>query len=384
MRAGLISGVILALSAAGCGSAAISEQSSDDHPIIRTVRTSLEGQTILCSAAWAERGAASWTFHAMPTCTVSIDGTVVSCPIDASGQCTIPMPDGSDVATAQVDFAFDANDPAFPAGATCEQAVGSLVRDGDKLRYSSQIACASDPAELPSATRTTISCSVYADLPSYAPSGIPGVSDYQPSAYLGSCDALANGAPVTCATQPAPVIGFAPFSCELPWQPGTLFELGQRDPAADGFGRPTKATCGSPVAFVRLIGSSFTLRYSESCTPVQAGAVTINNDDGRDVPARPDSFPVVDWTADSGDCVLDSYHASHGNPPRHSDFVSGVGLTGDTTATTAMGSPIGNHGAPDRQYVVLSCTDEDGAVSQTIKSVYASCFGDPLPLCLQP
>jgi hypothetical protein len=320
----------------------------------------------------------------MPTCSVSIDAVVLSCVAGPrSGECTIPMPDGSDVATAAVDFAFDAADPTFPAGMTCEQSVGSLVRDGDKLHFDSQIACAADPGDLPSATVTTIPCRVYASLTAYERSGIPGVDDVQSYADLGSCDALANGAPVTCATTPPPLARDTSFSCDLPWQPATLYEFGQRDLLSDGFGRPTHAACALPVANVSLISSGMSVTYGETCTQVQAGSITINGDTGGAVPARPSTFPEVAWSADSGDCQVDSYQLAHGGAPYHTDFVTGTGLTGDVTATTAMGSPIAVHGEADRKIVVLTCTDADGFVSQTFHSVYSSCFGDPLPVCVK-
>lgn len=76
-------------------------------------RSGLVGQIIACESKWNEAGAVNDS-RATSACRLSIDGTVVACRPDHDGRCTLAMPNGSDVATAQVDFAFDPNDASYP------------------------------------------------------------------------------------------------------------------------------------------------------------------------------------------------------------------------------------------------------------------------------
>jgi hypothetical protein len=115
------------------------------------------------------------------------------------------MPFDSDVASAVVGFAFDPNDASYPAGQTCEQDLGTLVRDGDLLRFTSLSTCAADPNTLPSVTQTTIACSAQWDV--RGEMDVTNVAQrvvgqFSSSASLGSCDVIANGAPVSCALSP--------------------------------------------------------------------------------------------------------------------------------------------------------------------------------------
>ena len=341
-------------------------------------RSGLVGQIIACESKWNEAGAVNDS-RATSACRLSIDGTVVACRPDHYGRCTLAMPNGSDVATAQVDFAFDPNDASYPAGETCEQDLGTLVRDGGLLRFTSVSTCAANANLLPSATQTTFACSAQwnmlgkQDLLNAA--GNPA-ADFKSGDSMGSCDVIANGNPASCALPPNAFLAIS--SCDLPWQAPTMLELAvQPMPGTDAFGRATQATsCHQPTAtLVEESSGALSAVLEEACETSMGLSIRINGSLASQVHALPGSFPVVDWTADAaaGDCVLEAFNpGSHQvRYPALTSFVSGAGSSGQAIATFPMGPIWANHGAPDAKFIALTCTDGDGNIAQKISRVYA-------------
>jgi hypothetical protein len=289
----------------------------------------------------------TFTFTALSTCSVTVDGVAYSCATGPDGSCTIALPP-TDTALAQIGLgAFDPNDPALPAGSTCEPDFG-LVYRGGALQFSTYSVCNANAAQLPSANRTSLVCQ--GTLTTFAMTAAGSLFE---NGVLDPCQLRLNSAVTSCAVNGA-------NSCALAMPGPSVVEF--TDPANDPFGNPTQAACRSRTWTYWLIpgGGLVETDFTETCDDDALMALASNADTSRHTTALAGSSPEIAWSADPslGSCQITSFDVQAGPAYTPGAFLTASGSTGDQPSDQPLAA------AGDEKLVVLTCTNAAGAIAQ--------------------
>jgi hypothetical protein len=180
------------------------------------------------------------------------------------------------------------------AGKTCEVDFAVTGRLGN-LSYEVVLVCSSDPATLPSATRSNLTCQ--GSLTTFAASA-GSVIEETVGQTLTPCQLSVNGALESCDTAGA-------ASCSLPFVGPAPSLLEYVDPANDPFGQPTQATCrqrGSTYLVNPGAGPQ-TVSFNETCDADAQMTLTANGVGGAGEPTigvAAGTNPTIAWDASPG------------------------------------------------------------------------------------